>query len=146
MWKTFAVYKILCKINGLFMFFPNLMIKTYQSPSQFFTQLSSSSSSSSSTTLSYIILTHTLVSVPNWWGGRLLHHQVSFCKSWKTIYTWASCAQRPDKPILIHEFEGGFMWDPQLWPLRPGTSLAGTFTHLSMTVFVGRSVKDRPPA
>ena len=22
--------------------------------------------------------------------------------------------------------------------------LAGTFTHLSMTVFVGRSVKDRP--
>ena len=24
--------------------------------------------------------------------------------------------------------------------------LAGTFTHLSMTVFVGRSVKDRPAA
>ena len=61
-------------------------------------------------------------------------------------FTWASCAQRPDKPILIHEFEGGFMWDPQLRPLRPGTSLAGTFTHLSMTVFVGRSVKDRPAA
>ena len=38
------------------------------------------------------------------------------------------------------------MWDPQLRPLRPGASLAGTFTHLSMTVFVGRSVKDRPAA
>ena len=34
----------------------------------------------------------------------------------------------------------------QLRPLRPGASLAGTFTHLSMTVFVGRSVKDRPAA
>ena len=61
-------------------------------------------------------------------------------------HTWASCAQRPDKPTLIHEFKGGFMWDPQLRPLRPGASLAGTFTHLSMTVFVGRSVKDRPAA
>ena len=40
------------------------------------------------------------------------------------------------------------MWDPQLRPLRPEASLAGTFTHLhlSMTVFVGRSVKDRPAA
>ena len=38
------------------------------------------------------------------------------------------------------------MWDPQLRPLRPGASLAGTFTHLSMTVFVGRSLKDRPAA
>ena len=39
------------------------------------------------------------------------------------------------------------MWNhvgPQLRPLRPGASLAGTFTHLSMTVFVGRSVKDKP--
>ena len=26
------------------------------------------------------------------------------------------------------------------------TVLAGKFTHLSMTVFVGRSVKDRPAA
>ena len=26
------------------------------------------------------------------------------------------------------------------------TVLAGTFTHLSMTVFIGRSVKDRPAA
>ena len=58
-------------------------------------------------------------------------------------HTLASCAQRPDKPTLIHEFQGGFMWDPQLRPLRPGASLAGTFTHLSMTVFVGRS--RRPP-
>ena len=38
------------------------------------------------------------------------------------------------------------MWDPQLRPLRPGASLAGTLTHLSTTVFVGRRVKDRPAA
>ena len=38
------------------------------------------------------------------------------------------------------------MWDPQLRPLRPGASLAGAFTYLSMTVFVGRSLKDRPAA
>ena len=41
------------------------------------------------------------------------------------------------------------MWNhvgPHLRPLRPGASLAGTFTHLSMTIFVGRRVKDRPSA
>ena len=39
-------------------------------------------------------------------------------------------------PTRLHWFRCRLMWHPQLRPLRPGASLAGTLTHLSMTVFV----------
>ena len=85
MWKTFTVYQILCKINGLFMFSPILWSKHIKAPPSFSHNYHPPPPHHHQQHY-HTLSSHTLVSVPNWWGGRLLRHQVSFCKSWKTIH------------------------------------------------------------
>ena len=74
--------------------------------------------------------------------------EVAYC----VIKSHSASPEKPYMGIMDTTSQHGYMnlkvdsCGTPMRPLRPEASLAGTFTHLSMTVFIGRSVKDRPAA